>query len=59
MTLKVIIHFDGKSFSKINAKHVGKDSRMIAVCRSQTNHTVLGLPILESGHAMTHSESDE
>lgn len=52
---KVIIHFDGKSFAKINAKHIGKDSRMVAVCHTRKKNTALGLPILESGSAETYA----
>lgn len=51
---KAIILFDGKKFAKINAKHVGVDSRMVALCHTQTKEVALGLPILESGHAQSY-----
>lgn len=51
---KVILHFDGKKFAKINAKHVGKDSRMVAVCHTRTKNVALGMPILESGQAQAY-----
>lgn len=52
---KVIIHFDGKKMAKINEKHVGHDSRMVAVCHTQTKDVPLGLPILESGTAQSYA----
>lgn len=52
---KVILHFDGKKFAKINAKHVGKDSRMVAVCHSTNMDVALGLPILEAGDALSYT----
>lgn len=51
---KIILHFDGKKFAKINAKHVGVDSRMVAICHTRTKDIALGLPILESGHAQSY-----
>lgn len=52
---KTIILFDGKKFSRINARHVGKDSRMVAVCHTQNKDFVLGLPILASGNARAYA----
>lgn len=51
---KVVIHFDSKKFPKINQKHVGQDSRMVAVCHTRTRNVPLGLPILESGSATSY-----
>lgn len=51
---KVIILFDGKKFAKINQKHIGKDSRLVVMCHTQTKDVPLGLPILDSGHAETY-----
>lgn len=51
---KVIIHFDGKKFAKINGKHLGVDSRMIAMCHTRTGDIPLGLPTLESGTAQSY-----
>lgn len=53
---KAIILFDGKKFPKINARHVGKDSRMVVVCHTKNKDFVLGMPILSSGHAKTHAD---
>lgn len=55
-TEKVILHFDGKKFAKINAKHVGTDSRMVAVCHTSSKDVALGLPILESGTAQSYTD---
>lgn len=52
---KVVIHFDSKKFAKINQKHIGQDSRMVAVCHTSTKSVPLGLPILESGTAVSYS----
>lgn len=51
---KVVIHFDSKKFAKINQRHIGQDSRMVAVCHTQTKNVALGLPILESGSARSY-----
>lgn len=51
---KAIIHFDGKKFARINEKHLGMDSRMVAVCHTQTKTVPLGLPILQSGTAQAY-----
>lgn len=48
---KVLIHFDEKKFLKINKKHLGKESRCVVICHTETNDFALGLPILESGTA--------
>lgn len=48
---KIVIQFDEKKFAKINAKHVGKDSRLVVLCHTPTKDVALGLPILESGDA--------
>lgn len=48
---KAIIHFDGKKFAKINEKHLGNDSRMVAVCHTQSKTLPLGLPILQGATA--------
>lgn len=49
----VLIHFDEKKFAKINQRHIGKDSRTVVLCHTQSNDFVLGLPILEDGTAET------
>lgn len=51
---KVMLLFDGKKFAKINEKHVGKDSRMVAVCHTQAKDVALGLPVLESSQAQAY-----
>lgn len=53
---KVILHFDGKKFAKINAKHVGIDSRMVVVCHTKARDVALGLPILESTEARSYTD---
>lgn len=50
---KVVIHFDEKSFQKINAKHLSKESRMVVMCHTRTKDISLGLPILLSRQAET------
>lgn len=45
---KVVIHFDEKEFTKINQKHIGKDSRLVVLGHTQTDDIALGLPILQS-----------
>lgn len=52
---KPLILFDGKKFTKINQKHVGKDSRMVAICHTENIDYALGLPILASGHARSYA----
>lgn len=52
---KGVLLFDGKKFNKINAKHVGKDSRMVAVYHTLEKDFTLGLPILASGHARSYA----
>lgn len=51
---KVVIHFDGKSFAKINQKHIGKDSRVVVLCHTKTKSVPLGIPILNGSDAITY-----
>lgn len=48
---KVVIHFDEKSFQKINAQHVGKEPRLVAMCHTQKKDIALGLHILNARNA--------
>lgn len=52
---KALILFDGKKFAKINQRHIGKDSRMVAICHTREKDIALGLPILDSGHARVYA----
>lgn len=47
----VIIQFDCKKFSKINARHIGDDERIVVLCHSELSDIPLGLFLLPNHSA--------
>lgn len=47
-TCKVIIQFDGKNCSRLNARHVGNEERLIILCHTNKGDVALGFFALKS-----------
>lgn len=45
---KIIIQFDGKSYKRLNERHVGAQERIIVLCHTEKNDIPLGLFPVES-----------
>lgn len=50
---KIIVQFDGKSYPKLNERHIGSDERIIVLSHTQKGDIPLGLFVVE-----THSASN-
>lgn len=47
-TSKIVLHFDGKSCSKLNERHVGSEERLFILCHTEKGDIALGFFALES-----------
>lgn len=50
---KIVVQFDGKSYQKLNERHIGIDERIIVLCHTQKGDIPLGLLVVD-----THSGYD-
>lgn len=49
---KVIIHFDGKTYKKLNKRHLGSEERIVVVCHNEHGDIALGLFAVDSKAAV-------
>lgn len=55
-TCKILLHFDGKSCSKLNARHVGSEERLFVLCHTEKGDIALSFFALQSKSGLNCSE---